>query len=107
MVKNQELMLFADYEFNLSDFALFLSVMKHKKAYQNTLSIVLDEEDLELKQVKVERVCHKLKKNKASEQIADELEEEMNLISAICRATEVAVLEYDSRPVYENWKRGD
>lgn len=41
---------------NLSDFALFLSVMKNKKAYQNTLSIILEEQDIELKEVKVEQV---------------------------------------------------
>lgn len=45
-----------EYQFNLSDFALFLSVMKNKKAYQNTLSIILDEEDIELEEVKVEQV---------------------------------------------------
>lgn len=28
---------------NLSDFALFLTVMQNKKAYRNTLSIILDE----------------------------------------------------------------
>ena len=41
---------------NLSDFALFLSVMKNPKAYQNTLSIILDEPDIQLKEVKVEHV---------------------------------------------------
>ncbi len=41
---------------NLSDFALFLSVMKIKEAYQNTLSIILDERDLELEEVKAEQV---------------------------------------------------
>lgn len=41
---------------NLSDFALFLSVMKIKEAYQNTLSIILDEKDLELEEVKAEQV---------------------------------------------------
>lgn len=45
-----------DYELNLSDFALFLSVMKHKEAYENTLSIILDEKDLALAEVKVEQV---------------------------------------------------
>ena len=45
-----------DYTFNLSDFALFLSVMKNKTAYENTLSIILDEPDLRLKEVKVEQV---------------------------------------------------
>ena len=45
-----------EYELNLSDFALFLSVMKVKKAYECTLSIILGEEDLELMDVKVEHV---------------------------------------------------
>ncbi len=45
-----------DYELNLSDFALFLSVMKHKEAYENTLSIILDEKGLVLEEVKVEQV---------------------------------------------------
>ncbi|MCM1540606.1 MAG: PD-(D/E)XK nuclease family transposase [Blautia sp.] len=41
---------------NLSDFALFLTIMKDKTAYRNTLSIILDEKDLRLKEVKVEQV---------------------------------------------------
>ncbi len=45
-----------DYQFNLSDFALFLSVMKNKGAYEDVLSIILDETDLELVEVKVEQV---------------------------------------------------
>lgn len=45
-----------DYELNLSDFALFLSVMKNKKAYENTLSIIMDEPGLVLKEVKAEQV---------------------------------------------------
>lgn len=45
-----------DYAFNLSDFALFLSVMKNREAYECTLSIILGEEDLKLTQVKVEQV---------------------------------------------------
>ncbi len=45
-----------DYQLNLSDFALFLSVMKVKKAYEDVLSIILDEPDLQLKEVKVEQV---------------------------------------------------
>ena len=44
------------YRFNLSDFALFLSVMKNKSAYECTLSIILEEEHIELKEVKVEKV---------------------------------------------------
>ena len=45
-----------NYQFNLSDFALFLSVMKNKTAYENTLSIILDEPDLKLAEVEVEQV---------------------------------------------------
>lgn len=41
---------------NLSDFALFLTVMKNPKAYQNTLSIILGEPDIQLQEVKVEQV---------------------------------------------------
>ena len=45
-----------EMEFNLSDFALFLSVMKNKIAYENTLSIITDDPDLELQGVHVEHV---------------------------------------------------
>ena len=55
-MENKHVVLPENYEFNLSDFALFLSVMKNPKAYQNTLSIILDEDDLKLTQVKVEQV---------------------------------------------------
>ena len=43
-------------QINLSDFALFLSVMKDKKAYEDVLSIILEEPNLKLKEVKVEQV---------------------------------------------------
>lgn len=45
-----------EYQMNLSDFALFLSVMKNKRAYECTLGIILDEPELELEEVKVEQV---------------------------------------------------
>ena len=45
-----------DYQFNLSDFAFFLSVMSNKKAYQNVLSIIMDEPDIQVEEVKVEPV---------------------------------------------------
>ncbi len=45
-----------DEEMNLSDFPLFLSVMRHKEAYQNVLSIIMGEADLRLTQVHVEEV---------------------------------------------------
>lgn len=43
-------------EANLSDFALFLTVMKRRRAYRNVLSIILEEPDIQLKEVKVEQV---------------------------------------------------
>lgn len=48
--------LLKDYSLNLSDFALFMSVMKVKRAYEDVLSIILDEPDLRLKEVKAEQV---------------------------------------------------
>lgn len=57
MYHNQNTSYFpADYQFNLSDFALFLSVMKNKRAYECTLSIILEEPDIQLSEVKVEQV---------------------------------------------------
>ena len=43
-------------EVNLSDFALFLSVMKNRTAYRDVLSIIMDEPDIEMTDVKVEEV---------------------------------------------------
>lgn len=45
-----------EYQINLSDFALFLSVMKNPRAYTDVLSIILDEPELKLTEVKVEQV---------------------------------------------------
>lgn len=45
-----------EHQLNLSDFALFLSVMKVKEAYEDVLSIILDESELRLREVKVEQV---------------------------------------------------
>ena len=49
-------LLLENYNFNLSDFALFLSVMKNKTAYENVLSIIMNEDELKLSEVKVEQV---------------------------------------------------
>lgn len=49
-------MILSNHEFNLSDFALFLSVMKNPKAYRCVLSIFMEEPDIELTEVKVEQV---------------------------------------------------
>lgn len=56
--KKKELMelIPVECQINLSDFALFLSVMKNKRAYECTLSIILEEPELELEEVKVEQV---------------------------------------------------
>lgn len=43
-------------EINLSDFILFLSVMRNREAYENVLSIILNEPNLVLEEVKVEQV---------------------------------------------------
>ncbi|MBO5166762.1 MAG: Rpn family recombination-promoting nuclease/putative transposase [Lachnospiraceae bacterium] len=45
-----------NYATNLSDFVLFLSVMKNKEAYECVLSIILEEENLQLAEVQVEQV---------------------------------------------------
>ncbi len=54
MEENFELL--EGYQFNLSDFALFLSVMKDPRAYRCVLSVFMDEPDIELQDVKVEQV---------------------------------------------------
>lgn len=45
-----------DMDINLCDFALFLSVMKNKKAHEITLSIIMENPDLQLDEVHVEEV---------------------------------------------------
>lgn len=44
------------YNLNLSNFALFLSVMKNKRAYECLLSIIMNEDSFQLQEVKVEQV---------------------------------------------------
>ena len=52
----QKLASFKDAGVNLSDFALFLSVMKYPEAHASVLSIIMDEPDLKLARVHVEEV---------------------------------------------------
>ena len=52
----QKLASFKDAGVNLSDFALFLSVMKYPEAHESVLSIIMDEPDLKLARVHVEEV---------------------------------------------------
>ena len=54
MKENETILM--EHEFNLSDFALFLSVMKNPRAYQCVLSVFMEEPDIELEEVKVEQV---------------------------------------------------
>lgn len=54
-----------EMELNLSDFALFLSVMKNQKAHENVLSIIMGETDLKLKKIHVEEVVLNRKGRKA------------------------------------------
>ena len=55
-MKNANMMQLEDREFNLCDFALFMSVMKNEKAHEGVLSIITGEADLKLKEVHVEEV---------------------------------------------------
>lgn len=45
-----------DMELNLSDFALFLAVMKNREAHEITLSIIMEKPDLHLEEIHVEEV---------------------------------------------------
>jgi len=54
--KALEQILSEETEFNLSDFALFLSVMKNKEAHEITLSIIMENPNLKLTDVHVEQV---------------------------------------------------
>lgn len=55
-LSTEDLKMLEEMEFNLSDFALFLSVMKNKSAHQNVLSIITGNSKLHLKYVHVEEV---------------------------------------------------
>ena len=49
----------------------------------------------------VEKVCKKLKKNKSREQIAEELEEDIDIIHRICDVAEEVIPRYDVEKIYE------
>lgn len=55
-VLDENMLIPREHQTNLSDFALFLSVMRVPQAYKNVLSILMEEPDLELEEVKVEKV---------------------------------------------------
>lgn len=54
-VLDENMLIPREHQTNLSDFALFLSVMRVPQAYKNVLSILMEEPDLELEEVKVEK----------------------------------------------------
>ena len=52
-------------------------------------------------QVRIQLICTKLKKGKKPEVIAEELEEDLTKVKAICEAAEAFAPEYDWKAVYE------
>ena len=53
----------------------------------------------------IEMVCRKLSKNKSVEQIADELEENIENIRSICEVARKFAPEYDKEKIYESIKK--
>ena len=53
----------------------------------------------------IEQVCKKLSKGKSSQTIAEELEEDLSVIEAICRAAEPFAPDYDAEAIYEAMQR--
>ena len=53
---SKELMMAQEMELNLSDFAFFFSVAKNKEAYESMLSIIMDNPELKLREVRAEEV---------------------------------------------------
>lgn len=53
----------------------------------------------------IEMVCRKLSKNKSVEQIADELEENIDNIRSICEVAQKFAPEYDKEKIYESIKK--
>ena len=52
----------------------------------------------------IEQSCVKLRKGKKPEEIADELEEEGQLITDICKTAEPFAPDYDCKGVYQAWR---
>ena len=75
--------LLEEMDFNLSDFALFLSVMKKKVAHENILSIITDNLDLELTEVHVEEVVLN-RSGPVSYTHLDVYKRQVQLIALIC-----------------------
>ena len=52
----------------------------------------------------IELICKKLSKGKTPKTIAEELEEDLSVIEAICRAAEPFATDYDVEAIYETMK---
>ena len=52
----------------------------------------------------IELVCKKLSRGKSSQTIAEELEEDLSVIEAICRAAEPFATDYNVEAIYETMK---
>lgn len=52
------------------------------------------------KETLIGQICRKLKKGKTAEQIADELEEELETVVSICKAAKAFAPEYDREKIY-------
>ena len=53
----------------------------------------------------IELVCKKLSKGKSPKTIAEELEEDLNVIEEICRAAEPFASDYNADDIYEAMQR--
>lgn len=55
-------------------------------------------------QAMIDLICRKLRKDKSPQVIAEELEENIELINRVCHTAEPFAPDYDSRKVYRAWK---
>lgn len=53
----------------------------------------------------IKLICRKLQKNKTPEQIAEDLEEELDVIQLICDVAEDCAPVYDIEKIYEKYDR--
>ncbi len=89
---------------NLSDFALFLAVMKRKKAHECVLSIILGEPDLKLNQVHVEEVVLNAKGERASGWMHGRYLRIPGILRRKCRMTQTSMMcESDQGFIRDFW----
>ena len=85
-------------EFNMEDFM----EVRGEELYQDGIKAGREEgrEEGEKKKL-IELVCKKLRKGQNAEAIADALEEEPDIIEAICKAAEESAPDYDCEQIYK------